>query len=185
MTVATSTSQSGPYAGAGTTGPFTVDFRFLENSHLSVVKTIAGVETVLTLDSDYTVTGAGASEGTVTLAVALATGQKLTITRDVPATQEADYVQNDAFPAASHETALDKLTMLAQQNRGQIARGMKLPVSLEGVSTTMPVPVAGRGLKWNAGATALVNSDQDLDALASGAAGSAAAGYEPGWTRRA
>lgn len=130
MTVATSTSKSGPYAGAGTTGPFTVGFRFLANDHLQVVRADEdGVETVLVLDTDYTVAGAGAGSGSVTLASALPVGETLTITRDVPFTQEADYVANDAFPAESHERALDLLTMQTQQLNEQVARAAKLPVS--------------------------------------------------------
>lgn len=130
MTVSSSVAKSGPYAGAGTTGPFTVGFRFLANSHLQVVKTATtGADTTLLLDTDYTVAGAGGATGTVTLAAALAVGEKLTIVRSVPATQEADYVQNDAFPAESHETALDKLTMLAQQNGEAVGRAIKVRVS--------------------------------------------------------
>lgn len=130
MTVATSTSKSGPYAGAGTTGPFTVGFRFLATDHLQVVQTDEdGVETVLVLDTDYTVAGVGAGSGSVTLLAALPVGETLTITRDVPFTQEADYVANDAFPAESHERALDLLTMQTQQLNEQVQRSAKLPVS--------------------------------------------------------
>jgi hypothetical protein len=129
MTVSTTTAKSGPYAGSGTTGPFTVGFRFLENSHILVVKNVAGVETNLVLDTDYTVTGAGASSGSVTLATALATGQTLTIVRNVPTTQETDYVAGDSFPAESHERALDQLTMIAQQLKEEVDRSAKLPVS--------------------------------------------------------
>jgi len=129
MTVSTTTARSGPYAGSGTTGPFTVGFRFLENSHIKVVKNVAGVEEELELDVDYTVTGAGASSGSVTLGTALATGQTLTIVRNVPTTQETDYVAGDSFPAESHERALDQLTMIAQQLKEEVDRSAKLPVS--------------------------------------------------------
>lgn len=129
MTVSTTTAKSGPYSGSGTTGPFTVGFRFLENSHILVVKNVAGVETNLVLDTDYTVTGAGASSGSVTLATALSTGQTLTIVRNVPTTQETDYVAGDSFPAESHERALDQLTMIAQQLKEEVDRSAKLPVS--------------------------------------------------------
>lgn len=130
MTVSSSVAKSGPYAGAGTTGPFTVGFRFLENSHLRVVRTsTTGVDTTLVLNTEYSVSGAGGDSGTVTLVTALAVGEKLTIIRNVPATQEADYVENDSFPAESHETALDKLTMLVQQNGEAIDRSIKVGVS--------------------------------------------------------
>lgn len=157
MTVLTTTAKSGPYAGAGTTGPFTVGFRFLDNAHLRVVKTsAAGVESTLALNTDYTVTGAGGTTGTVTLTAALAVGEKLTIIRNVPATQEADYVAGDAFPAESHETALDKLTMLVQQLVETAGRALTAPVSAV-VSTTLPYPEANKVIAWNESASALQN----------------------------
>jgi hypothetical protein len=130
MTVPTSTAKSGPYAGSGTTGPFTVGFRFLENSHLQVIRTSStGVDTTLALTTDYTVSGAGGASGSVTLVAALAVGQQLTVIRNIPFTQDADYVQNDAFPAESHERALDKLTMQTQQLLEAVDRAAKLPVT--------------------------------------------------------
>ena len=130
MTVPTSTAKSGPYAGAGTVGPFTVGFRFLEDSHLQVIRTSStGVDTTLALTTDYSASGAGGVSGSVTLVTALAVGQQLTIIRNVPFTQDADYVQNDAFPAESHERSLDKLTMQTQQLNEAVARAAKLPVT--------------------------------------------------------
>lgn len=142
MTVSSSVAKSGPYAGAGTTGPFTVGFRFLENSHLRVVRTsTTGVDTTLVLNTEYSVSGAGGDSGTVTLVTALAVGEKLTIIRNVPATQEADYVENDSFPAESHETALDKLTMLVQQNGEAIDRSIKVGVA-DAPLADLPGPTA-------------------------------------------
>lgn len=133
MTVSTSVYKAGPYAGSGTTGPFTVNFRFLANSHLRVIKTsTTGSEATLTLGVDYSVTGAGDASGTVTLTSPLLTGEKLTIVRNVPLTQETDYVVDDSFPAESHEQALDKLTMIAQQLAEEVDRAVKvLPSSTD------------------------------------------------------
>ena len=158
MTVLTTTAKAGPYAGAGTTGPFSVPFRFLENAHLRVIKTsTAGVDADLVLTTDYTVTGAGASSGTVTLVAPLAVGEKLTVIRNVPATQEADYVPGDAFPAESHEVALDKLTMLVQQQGEEIGRSLRMAPSVSGASTVLPTPQSNRVIGWNESATALQN----------------------------
>jgi hypothetical protein len=133
MTVSTSVYKAGPYAGSGTTGPFTVTFRFLANSHLRVIKTsTTGSETTLNLGVDYSVTGAGGASGTVTLTSPLLTGDKLTIVRNVPLTQDTDYVFDDSFPAESHEQALDKLTMIAQQLAEEVDRAVKvLPSSTD------------------------------------------------------
>jgi hypothetical protein len=153
MTVLTTTAKAGPYAGSGTTGPFTVPFRFLDASHLRVIRNVAGIETVLTLGTDYTVAGVGATSGSVTLVAALTSGQTLTVVRNVPATQDADYVAGDAFPAESHEEALDKLTMLTQQLQEEVARSAKLPASNTADADTLSaalLQVAGNEANINA-----------------------------------
>lgn len=148
MTVETTISKAGPYAGAGTVGPFPVPFRFLDATHLQVTRTDAsGVNTVLALGSDYSVAGVGNLTGSVTLTSPLASGFKLTVLRNVPATQEADYVQNDAFPAESHEQALDKLTMLAQQQAERVGRSLVVPETDAPVSLTLP-PASSRARRY-------------------------------------
>jgi len=134
MTVET-TARRAQYDTNGTTGPFTVPFYFLEDSHLQVIHTDAGgVETTLTLTTDFTVTGAGVeSGGTVTTVASYAAGGHITILRDVPALQETDYTETDAFPAASHERALDLLTMSVQQQAEVIARALVFPPTDEDV----------------------------------------------------
>lgn len=160
MTVTTEISKSGPYAGAGTTGPFLVNFRFLDNSHLRVIKTVAGVNSDLVLGTDYAVSGAGGATGTVTLASALFAGQSLTILRNVPYTQTADYVDNDSFPAESHEAALDLLTMQTQQNKEIIDRSIVVsPTSPTGVSLELPNPMPNNLLGWNPAGNAISNID--------------------------
>lgn len=160
MTVPTSTAKSGPYAGAGTTGPFTVGFRFLENSHLRVIRTSSiGLDSVLALTTDYTVAGAGGASGSITLVTALAVGEKLTVIRNVPFTQLADYVQNDAFPSESHERALDQLTMQTQQLAETAGRALTLPATVSGASTELPSPEAGKLIGWNSSGDGLTNLD--------------------------
>jgi hypothetical protein len=93
---------------------YAVPFYFEENAHLNAIaKTAAGVETVVTLTNHN---GAGdPNGGTVRTAVAVPATSTLTIYREVPATQTTSYAENDSFPAASHERALDKLTTITQQ----------------------------------------------------------------------
>ena len=68
MTVSSQTSRVS-YAGNGSTKAFAVSFYFLADSHLKVILRAAdGSETVKTLTTDYTVSGAGnPSGGTVTI----------------------------------------------------------------------------------------------------------------------
>ena len=117
MTVNTATSTA-TYTGNGTTIAFPVSFYFLVNTDLQVLQKVAatGVVKTLVLNSDYTLTGAGVgSGGTLTMTTAPAAGDTLYIARNVSAVQQTAYPTNSPFPAASHEMALDRLTMLAQQ----------------------------------------------------------------------
>lgn len=131
MTVQTTTLRA-DYTGNGSTTAFTVPFYFLDNSHLAVYRTqiSTGVITTLAITTDYTVTGAGVGTGgEITCLVAPTADQKISILRDVPFTQLTHYVENDPFPAASHERALDQLTMSMQQLQEEVDRAAKLPVN--------------------------------------------------------
>ena len=117
------------YVGNGSTTAFATQFRFLQNSDIKVILavTATGVETDQVEITNYTLTGAGLDAGgTVTMLIAPAVGETLTIKRDVPLTQGTDYVENDNFPAESHEDALDKLTMIAQQIQEEVDRQFQL-----------------------------------------------------------
>lgn len=126
MTISTDTA-SASYTGNGVTQIFPVPFYFLVDTDLKVSRKVAatGVVSVLTLNSDYTVTGAGVQAGgSITTPVAPATGDQLFIERNVDAVQETAYPVNGIFPAASHEKALDRLTMLVQQILSKLTFGL-------------------------------------------------------------
>ena len=117
MTVSSGIS-SVSYSGNGATTGFSYTFKIFADSDLvvSLRDNATGVSTTQTLTTDYTVSGAGTnSGGTVTFVTAPASGKTVIIRRELPFTQETDYVENDPFPAQAHEDALDKLTMLTQQ----------------------------------------------------------------------
>lgn len=156
MTVPSQTNRD-QQVGNGVTTVFTVPFRILDQTHIEVLRTISGVTTTLVLTTDYTVSGVGGANTTVTFVAAPAAGATLTFLRNVPLTQETDYVPNDPFPAESHERALDKLTMIAQQQEELIDRSMTLPPQVSGVSTELPAPVANTLFGWNPGANAIQN----------------------------
>lgn len=129
MTISTTTSRAS-YNGNGVTTLFSVPFRFFQNADLVVqlVTVSTGASTTLTLTTHYTVTGADdESGGSVTMLTAPAVGQRLVIRRVIGATQEVDYVAGDPFPAETHERALDRLTMLAQQGEEVNARALVFP----------------------------------------------------------
>lgn len=145
MSIQTETSWV-QYAGNNSAvTPYPVPFLFFENAHLKVIQTSsAGADTVLQLGTDYTVTGAGnPAGGSITTAAAWAAANKITIYRDPPFTQMVDYVNQDAFPAETHESALDKVTMLAQTLKRYYDRALKFPESVDATTLSdLPSPQA-------------------------------------------
>lgn len=116
------------YAGDGASAVFAVGFYFLTQADLKVyLRDANDNETLLTSTTHYTVADAGnPAGGSVTMLTAPAVGEKLVIVRDPALTQLTDYQANDAFPAETHERALDKLTMLAQRISERIDRSVVL-----------------------------------------------------------
>lgn len=168
MTVSSTTSRKA-YTGDGLTTSFaTSPVVFFDTSDLVVyvVTTATGASTTLTENTHYTVSGGSGSTGTVSLAGgsspygAPSASQTLVISRSVPLTQAADFINGDPNDATVMETALDKLTMLAQQNATAIARSVRQSDSSpSSITLSLPEPEAGKALGWNASATALSNLD--------------------------
>jgi hypothetical protein len=180
MTVQSEVSRA-DYTGNGATTTFPVPFYFLLDTDIRVVLQDNSVnpptERDLIYPFEYLVHGAGdEAGGSITLIPALlfavpTAQQKITILRDVPFTQLREYVPNDPFPAASHEMALDKLTMEIQELAEQVVRTVRLPPTVIGVNTELPVPIANNLLGWDSSATALVDVDPSTLAGSGGGSG--------------
>ncbi|WP_249921732.1 hypothetical protein [Escherichia coli] len=128
MTVSTEVDHN-EYTGNGVTTSFPYTFRVFKESDLLVqVVDLDENIAVLALDTDYTVTGAGGyNGGNVILSMALANGYKISISRELPATQETDLRNQGKFFAEVHEDAFDKLTMLIQQVRSWFSLALRKP----------------------------------------------------------
>lgn len=152
MTITNTTIASPTYNGNGSTVDFATGFQFITNADLKVTVTAAdGTETVKTITTDYTVTGAGsAGGGTVSFLTAPATGEKVNITSNVTLDQQTDYTEGGSFSATTHETALDKLTKICQQLKEENNRSLKLPISNQSVTTQTGLVDAGYVLRVNA-----------------------------------
>jgi hypothetical protein len=178
MTVASTTNKVSYSGSAVRVLPY--NFRIFEDSDLQVWKVTAdGASTLLTLNIDYTVSGAGeTSGGNVTLATDPLTTDTIVIKRELPYTQGLDYQPLDAFPAESHEEGLDRGVMLAQQIKEELGRAIKAPVTApEGADYTLPNPSPNAMICWDSAGTGLENQDVgDLSgAIASAQAAQAAA----------
>ena len=129
MTIS-STTVKNSYSGNGTLTTFNYIFTIFADSDLQVIiRDASANETVKTLTTHYTVTGAGnANGGTIVFTsgnIPTAT-ETVVIRRAVPQTQAIDYIANDPFPAESHEEGLDRSMMSIQQLQEEVDRSLKL-----------------------------------------------------------
>ncbi|EID2680153.1 tail fiber domain-containing protein [Escherichia coli] len=128
MTVSTEVDHN-EYTGNGVTTSFPYTFRIFQKSDL-VVQVVDLDEniTTLVLDTDYSITGTGGyTGGNVVLSTALGNGYKISISRELPVTQETDLRNQGKFFAEVHEDAFDKLTMLVQQVRSWFSLSLRKP----------------------------------------------------------
>lgn len=128
MTVSTEVDHN-DYIGNGVATSFPYTFRIFKKSDL-VVQVVDLNENIteLILDTDYTVTGAGGyTGGNVVLPSPLDNGYKISISRELPVTQETDLRNQGKFFAEVHEDAFDKLTMLIQQCFGGLRLSLRRP----------------------------------------------------------
>lgn len=128
MTVSTTTAKVS-YTGNGSTTAFAVPFVFFGSSELEVIeRTIAtGAEVVKTLTTHYTVTGGDGATGTVTALTAPASTVEWHIRRKTARTQLVDYQAHDAFPADTHERALDRAAARDQEIEEKVGRALVFP----------------------------------------------------------
>lgn len=128
MTISTTATRI-TYDGDGVTVAFAAPFPFFAASELEVIArdTAAGTETTKTLGADYTVAGGDGVQGTVTALAAPPAAVQWVIRRKTARTQATDYTPNDPFPAETHEKALDRLTMIAQELGEESDRALAFP----------------------------------------------------------
>ncbi len=148
------------YTGNGSATQYAYTFLIYHEDHLIVY-----VDCVLqTLITDYSVSDVGDEDGgLVTFVTAPPDSQSIVIIRDLPFTQEADYVSFSPFRAQTHENILNKLTMLVLRNKERLDRALTLAEcslagGIDGSPTlTLPDPVSGQGLRWKTDLTGLEN----------------------------
>lgn len=135
MTISSQTRKAGPFIGNGSTTAFPFTFKVFAVSDLVVTRAdSAGTETVLAVGTNYTVALNSNQNsnpgGTITLiGGALATGYRLVITSAVPNLQPVDITNNGGFYPKVINDALDRLTILSQQNSLDNSRSVKVPVT--------------------------------------------------------
>ncbi len=156
------------YEATAAQDTFAYTFPIYEDSDLVVYLTPVGqaaddAADILTLTTDYTVSGEGTSNGgNVVLVVAATAGDIITIHRDIPVARTSDYQTNGDLQSTSLNDDLDKLVMMVQQQEESIDdRTLKFieTANLAGVDPAVPAPEALKVIRWNAAGTALENTD--------------------------
>ena len=150
MTIS-STTVKNSYSGDGSTTTFAYTFKIFQDSDIQVIiRSSNGTETIKTITTHYTVTGAGvASGGSVifTSGNIPTSTQTVVLRRNIPQTQSIDYIANDPFPAESHEEGLDRATMAIQQLQEEVTRSIKLSKTNTMTSTEFTVGATDRANK--------------------------------------
>lgn len=134
MTISSTTRKAGPYTGNGATVAFPFAFKVFSQSDVVVTATdLSGSETTLTLTTHYTVALNADQDaspgGTVTMVTAPLTGHLRTISSAVPELQAVALTNMGGFYPAVINGALDRLTILTQQNTEQLSRAVKVAIS--------------------------------------------------------
>lgn len=149
MTISTQTRSAGPFSGTGIAVVYPFAFKVFQASDLLVVKAAAdGTQTTLALSVDYTVILNAdqniAPGGTLTLVVALPVGSTLAFTSNLSLTQGASLTNAGGFFPKTIEDALDRLTILLQQ-QGLIGLVQALRVPEIGGIPTIPTAPSRAG----------------------------------------
>jgi len=163
MTVSTLNITSGPYVGNNLNDTYSYDFTVVDKTQLSVYETTdLGVQTLLVVDTDYTVNNIGVDGGgtLVRLAGNLPTNYQWYIRSNRAENQLTDFSSQGAFFPDIHEAQMDHLTFLIQQLRDTFDRSMKLEDSYSGsLNLTLDAPDAVKYLRWKSDLSGIENID--------------------------
>lgn len=179
MTVS-STDYRAQFNANGSQTNFPYSFLVLEENDLVVIATnttsstldgiAANSDSTLTLTTDYTVNGVGTESGSIDTVATWSTGIRITVVRQTDRTQETDYLENDPFPAETHEDALDKLTLITQEAAGDVERALIFPDS-DPDSAIGELPTAtdraSKALLFGADGKPVAGTIEDLDTVVS------------------
>ena len=154
-----------------TNWPF--DFRIDRSEDLLVVLTDPnGKNTILTEGVDYIVTGEFPGTGTVTYPLSgggLPAGWKITRVRRSIIEQQTKIRRGGDFSGPAIETVLDNVVMALQEHDRILGQSIKLSDQVDGVDPTLPVPEAGKTIRWNAAGDGLEPADDPGTAAANAA----------------
>ena len=170
MTLETTVSKA-VYTGNGATTEFPFSFKVWEKAQILVSVTDALGYVQETGEYSVTLSAGGGTVSYLHAGVPLPSGWKLAITRDMPFTQEDDYITGTRFDPEVIETALDKATAERQQLLEQLQRAVILPPT----SDEDPVMMAEQLLQAEKSARASAAAARESGSAAAACASQAAA----------
>ena len=147
----------------GSTTTFDFTYPILATSDIVLIHRViaTGVETVLTETTHYSLSATNndySSGGTITTVATYGSTVSLTAIRDIPDSQGATLQDSGVLRLASIEDALDKLTMLHEQQQEELDRCLKYPKSdASSLSSYIPNSVD------RASTTLIFDSDSEPD----------------------
>lgn len=118
------------HTGNGVATSFLYDWKILDETHLKVVQQViaTGIETVLVLGVDYSVTGVGNDGGgNVVITPAMPNTKKITILPSVPYEQDTDFTNQNSVLPEEAESMADKLGRQIKQIAEKLSRAVTLP----------------------------------------------------------
>lgn len=140
------------YTGNGSTVSFPYTFKIFNATDLRVLlKDTLGVESELTYLVNYTISGIGsATGGNVVFNTAPATGVTVSILAKTSFVQNTDIRNQSAFYPDTIEDEFDRQTRMSQILNTEKNRSVRLKDTTPGVAPTLPTPVSGQALGWDA-----------------------------------
>lgn len=137
------------YTGNDVADAFAYTYKIFKNTDIEVTEVLisTGAETLLTLITDYTVSGVGeATGGNVTLvAGALPSTKQIVIRLKPELLQTTDYLEHDPFPAETFEASLDKIVNMVKAQQEILDRIIQQPIT-ETAPLTLPTLEANKVL---------------------------------------
>lgn len=177
MTLETTTSKA-VYTGNGATTEFPFSFKVWDEDQILVSVTDAQGYVQETGEYSVTLSAGGGTVFYLHDGAPLPSGWKLAITRDMPFTQEDDYITGTRFDPEVIETALDKATAERQQLLEQLQRAVILPPTSDETPEDMAQELLKARDEAVKSAGAAKNSEQAAADSASNAADSEQAAAE-------
>ena len=169
MTVSNNINRTN-YDGNGVTTEFAFTGKSFVDTDFKIIVTVdaTAVETTQTIITDYSIAIAGDEDSsTLTMVVAPAIGETLTILNRLDLLQDTDLINNDGVPADTVEQMVDKPVVMIQQLQEQQDRSITVPESsgLTNIFVEDFVGNAGKLFRVNPDEASVDLVDLDLDVV--------------------